>query len=139
MISQTQAQTQTQTSTPSIVPHEFAMAATRYQLFRGLEAEHLAIMARENLVAEWSAETRATVVAAREYVQGARKARAFFRDKVREYVLAFRPAHEPLSKVLRDTRSVLQALQRSGDIQDDNGWFEAEVLEWAIEEYERIP
>jgi hypothetical protein len=51
-------------------------------------------------------------------------------------VLAGRAAGEALPQVLRHTRFMLQGLERVGAIRDDNGWFEAEVLEWAIEEYE---
>lgn len=137
MISQQQA-TARAFSLPTPVPHEFATAATRYQLFRELEAEQLAIMARENLLAEWTAETRATVLAAREYVKDAREARTRFREQVRNFVLTFRSEREPLPQVLRHTRSMLQNLERMGAIREDEGWFEAEVLEWAIEEYENF-
>ena len=124
--------------TKASVPHEFATAATRYQLYRELEAEHLAVMARQNLLTDWTAQTRATVLAAREYVKDTREARADLRDQVRMFVLRFRNTREPLKRVLQETRSVIQSLERAGAIRDDSGWFEAEVLEWAIEEYERI-
>ena len=136
MISQQWAAAPT-SSTPS-VPHEVATAATRYQLFRELEAEQLAIMAGQNLLAEWTPEVRAKVLAAREYVKDARAARTLFREHVRTFVLARRSANEPLPQVLRHTRSLLQGLERTGAIRDDNGWLEAEVLEWAIQDYEIV-
>jgi hypothetical protein len=132
----TRQQATAQSYTPTAVSHDVATAATRYQLFRELESEHLAIMARENLLADWTPEVRATVLAARQYVQDARAARTRFRDCVRDFVLAGRAAGEALPQVLRHTRFMLQGLERVGAIRDDNGWFEAEVLEWAIEEYE---
>ena len=136
MISQQQATAHSYTA--ASVSHAFATAATRYQLFRELEAEQLAVMARENLLEEWSAQTRATVLAAREYVKDAREARTRFREQVREVVLAFRERRQPLPQVLRHTRDMLQSLERTGSIRSDDGWFEAEVLEWAIEEYESL-
>jgi hypothetical protein len=136
MISQQAAATQRYS--PSAVSHEIATAATRYQLFRELEAEHLAVMAQQNLLADWTPEVCATVLAAREYVKDAREARLRFREQVRTFVLAFRSSKEALPQVLRHTRSMLQNLERIGAIRDDQGWFEAEVLEWAIEEYENV-
>ncbi len=136
MISQQQATAHSYTA--ATVSHAFATAATRYQLFRELEAEQLAVMARENLLEEWSAQTRATVLAAREYVKDAREARTRFRQEVREVVLAFRERRQALPQVLRNTREMLQSLERTGSIRSDDGWFEAEVLEWAIEEYESL-
>jgi hypothetical protein len=136
MISQQQATAHSYTA--ASVSHAFATAATRYQLFRELEAEQLAVMARENLLEEWSAQTRATVLAAREYVKDAREARTRFRAEVREVVLAFRERRQALPQVLRHTRDMLQSLERTGSIRSDDGWFEAEVLEWAIEEYESV-
>ncbi len=136
MISQQQATAHSYTA--ATVSHAFATAATRYQLFRELEAEQLAVMARENLLEEWSAQTRATVLAAREYVKDAREARTRFRQEVREVVLAFRERRQALPQVLRNTREMLQSLERTGSIRSDEGWFEAEVLEWAIEEYESL-
>jgi hypothetical protein len=59
-----------------------------------------------------------------------------FRAQIREFVVALRMAREPLSSVLRHTRSMLQMLELSGALRGDGGWLEAEVLEWAIEEYE---
>jgi hypothetical protein len=55
---------------------------------------------------------------------------------VREFVVALRAAHEPLSSVLRQTRTMVQLLESAGAIQSDDGWLEADVLEWAIEDYE---
>lgn len=131
-------QTVAQGVAKTAISSDFAIAAKRYQIFRELEAEQLAIMSRENLLTEWSAQTRATVLAAREFVRDTREARTDLREHVRGFVLRFRDTHEPLKSVLQQTRAVVQNLERTGAIHDDNGWFEAEVLEWAIEEYGRI-
>ena len=122
----------------SVVPPEVAGAATRYQRLREVEAEHLALMAQHNLLDDWSADVRATVLDARERVREARAARADFRRQVSEFVLALRTTRTPLPAVLRHTRVMLQLLERSGAIHGDGGWLEAEVLEWAIEEYETV-
>jgi len=53
-------------------------------------------------------------------------------------VLTLRAASEPLPAVLRQTRALLQRLETSGALRSDGGWLEAEVLEWAIEEFETI-
>ena len=48
---------------------------------------------------------------------------------------------EPTSRsprVLRHTRTMLQLLENAGALKEDGGWLEAEVLEWAIEEYENV-
>jgi hypothetical protein len=119
----------------SALSYDFAIAAKRYQVYRELEAEQLAIMSRENLLTEWSAETRATVLAAREFVRDTCEARNSLRQQVRAFIVRFRDTHEPLKSVLQQTRAAVQNLERAGAIHDDNGWFEAEVLEWAIEEY----
>jgi hypothetical protein len=124
--------------TPTSIPYEIATAATRYQVFRELEAEHLAVMARLNLLVDWTPEVRATVLAAREHIKDAREARLHFREHVRTFVLGCRSAREPLPQVLRHTRSMLQGLERIGAIREDDGWFEAEVLEWAIEEFDNV-
>jgi len=136
MISQQVAATSSYTK-PAI-PYEIATAATRYQVFRELEAEQLALMARQNLLVEWTPEVRATVLAAREHIKDAREARSRFREHVRAFVLGWRSAREPLPQVLRHTRSMLQGLERIGAIREDDGWLEAEVLEWAIEEFENV-
>jgi len=136
MISQQVAATSSY-SKPAI-PYEIATAATRYQVFRELEAEQLALMARQNLLVEWTPEVRATVLAAREHIKDAREARSRFREHVRAFVLGWRSAQEPLPQVLRHTRSMLQSLERIGAIREDDGWLEAEVLEWAIEEFENV-
>jgi len=136
MISQQVAAT-SMYSKPAI-PYEIATAATRYQVFRELEAEQLALMARQNLLVEWTPEVRATVLAAREHIKDAREARSRFREHVRAFVLGWRSAQEPLPQVLRHTRSMLQGLERIGAIREDDGWLEAEVLEWAIEEFENV-
>ena len=120
----------------SLVPPMVAAAATRYQRFREIEQHHLERMARCNLLADWTTEIRAVVLDARERIREARAAREDFRRLVREFVLAQRSASEPLPVVLRHTRAMLQLLETSGALRSDGGWLEAEVLEWAIEEFE---
>jgi hypothetical protein len=119
-----------------VVPPDIAAAATRYQAFREIEAEHLALMSTFDLSREWSAEIRQIVFNAGDHIRHARDARLHFRAQVRDFVLALRRAREPLSAVLRQTRSMLQLLETSGALRGDGGWLEVEVLEWAIEEYE---
>jgi hypothetical protein len=119
-----------------LAPQEVAAAATRYQAFREIEAEHLALMARYNLALEWTPEIRQVVFNAGDHIRHARDARVAFRRQVREFVVALRRAREPLSAVLQRTRSLLQMLESQGALHGDGGWLEAEVLEWAIEEYE---
>lgn len=120
----------------SLVPPIVAAAATRYQRFREIEQFHLERMARHNLLADWTPEIRAIVLDARERIREARAAREEFRRQVREFVVALRAAHEPLPAVLRHTRAMVQLLETSGALRSDGGWLEAEVLEWAIEEFE---
>jgi hypothetical protein len=120
----------------SLAPSDVAAAATRYQAFREVEAEHLALMARYNLALEWTPEVRQVVFNAGDHIRHARDARMEFRHQVREFVVALRRAREPLSTVLQRTRSLLQLLEAQGALRGDGGWLEAEVLEWAIEEYE---
>ena len=120
----------------SSVPPMVASAATRYQRFREIEQFHLERMARHNLLADWTPEIRAIVLDARERIREARAAREDFRRQVREFVVALRLASEPLPAVLRRTRALLQQLETSGALRSDGGWLEAEVLEWAIEEFE---
>jgi hypothetical protein len=122
----------------SLVPATVAAAATRYQRFREIEQLHLERMARHNLLADWTMEVRAIVLDARERIREARVARQDFRRQVREFVLALRKANEPLPSVLRHTRQMVQLLETSGALRNDGGWLEAEVLEWAIEEFEII-
>lgn len=119
-----------------VVPPVVATAATRYQCARAIEKEYLALMARHDLLTEWSNETRTTVLAARERIQDARTARDLFRGHVRTFVHTLRSAGEPLPAVLRHTRSMIQLLESASAITPDDGWLEAEVLEWAIEEFE---
>ena len=119
-----------------LVPPDIVNAAAHYQRLHEIEAEHLALMARHNLLEEWTPEVRATVLEARERIQEARAARADFRAQVREFVLALRSTRDALPAVLRHTRVMVQLLESSGAVRADGGWFEAEVLEWAIEEYE---
>lgn len=119
-----------------VVPPAIADAASRYQRFKEIEREHLALMAQHNLLLEWTEEVHQTVLEARSRIQQARAARAQFRQQVREFVLALRRERETLNAVLRHTRSMVELLANTGAISDDGGWFEAEVLEWAIEEFE---
>jgi hypothetical protein len=127
-----------QREAPAAVTSEVASAAARYQRDREVEALQLAVMASHNLAGEWTPETRAAVIEAREHVRAARETRAAFRGEIREHVRALRSAREALPAILRSTRAMVQLLQSSGAIQDDGGWLEAEVLEWAIEEFEII-
>lgn len=120
----------------SFVAPDLAAAATRYQIFREIEAEHLARMAKFDLSREWTAEVRQVVYNAGDHVRHARDARMQFRAHVREVVMARRLARAPLSLVLREVRSLLLRLESSGALRGDGGWLEAEVLEWAIEDYE---
>src|SRR6476620_11098250 len=120
----------------SFIAAELAAAATRYQAFREVEAEHLARMSKFDLSREWTAEVRQIVFNAGDHVRHARDARMRFRAHIRDFVIGLRMSREPLSAVLRQTRSMLQSLETSGALRGDGGWLEAEVLEWAIEEYE---
>ena len=122
----------------SLVPAEIAAAATTYQQMKEVESVHLAEMARHNLLLEWTDDVRAVVVEARARIQEAGAARTRFREHVREFVRALRGAREPLSAVLRHTRVMMRLLEQSGAVRVDDGWLEAEVLEWAIEEYENV-
>jgi hypothetical protein len=103
---------------------------------REIEKGHLALMARHNLLADWTPEIRETVIEARKHIQEATVAREKFRALVREIVTTLRAERMSLSGVLRHARSLLQMLEQSGAIQSDGGWLEADVLEWAIEDYE---
>src|SRR5215467_2653180 len=120
----------------SLVSPSVAAAATRYQAFREIEAEHLALMAQYNLALEWTPEIRQVVFNAGDHIRHARDARLAFRREVRELVLSMRRARESLSMVLQRTRSLIRMLESQGALRGDGGWLEAEVLEWAIEEYE---
>ena len=120
------------------VAREMAAAATRYQIFREVEAEHLARMSKFDLSREWTPEVRQIVFNAGDHVRHARDARLRFRALIRDFVIGLRLSREPLSVVLRQTRSVLQSLESSGALRGDGGWLEVEVLEWAIEDYENV-
>jgi hypothetical protein len=133
-----QQQVAARTDAHSYVPLDFANAATRYQAFREVEAEHLELMSRHNLLDDWTPEVRATVLAARHHVREAAEARARLRGLVRAYVAPLRAAKQPLPVVLRTVRSTLGLLEQSGAIRSDDGWFEAEVLEWVIQELESV-
>ena len=122
----------------TVVPPDVATAASHYQRKRELEAKHLALMAGHNLIIDWSSETQAVVLEARVHVRAAREARVAFRMQVAAFVRTLRVEAVPLSAVLRHTRTMLQMLQKSGALEDDGGWLEAEVLEWAIEDYQTV-
>jgi hypothetical protein len=120
----------------TIIPPEVSRAATRYQVYREVEAAHLSIMAQHNLLLDWTPEVRQMVFTAGEHIRHARDARSVFREQVRQFVLALRRSREPLTDVLRETRSLIKRLERSGALRGDGGDLEAEVVGWAIEEYE---
>jgi hypothetical protein len=122
----------------SFVTGDLAAAATRYQTFREVEAEHLAQMSKFDLSREWTPEVRLIVFNAGDHVRHARDARMRFRAHIRDFVIGLRMAREPLSSVLRQTRSMLESLELSGALRGDGGWLEVEVLEWAIEDYENV-
>ena len=122
----------------TVVPPDVATAASQYQRKRQLEAKHLAMMAGHNLIVDWNSETHATVLEARVHVRAACEARVAFRMQVAAFVRTLRVDAVPLSAVLRHTRTMLQMLQTSGALEDDGGWLEAEVLEWAIEDYQAV-
>ncbi len=124
-------------SSPALPPG-VAAAAGDYQRLREIEKGHLALMARHNLLADWTPEIRETVMEARKHIHDANVAREKFRALVRDIVTTLRAERMSLSGVLRHTRSLLQILESSGAIQNDGGWLEADVLEWAIEDYESV-
>ena len=68
----------------SYVPPTVAAAATRYQTFRVIEAEHLALMANHDLSRDWTPEIRQIVFNAGDHVRHARDARQLFRAEVRQ-------------------------------------------------------
>jgi hypothetical protein len=115
---------------------EIQCAATTYQRACALEKEQLALMARHNLLADWTDEVRHSVLEARQCIRDAQTARATFRRVVRGYVMQLRGTREPLSAVLRRVRAVVQQLEFTGAIAADDGWLEADVVEWTIEDYE---
>jgi len=117
---------------------ELATAATRYQTFREVEAEHLAQMSKFDLSREWTPEIRLIVFNAGDHVRHARDARMRFRAHIRDFVSELRMAREPLPSVLRQTRTMLQSLETAGALRGDGGWLEVEVLEWAIEDFENF-
>jgi len=115
---------------------EIQSAATNYQRACALEKEQLAIMARYNLLLDWTDEIRRSVLEARESIKSAHAARDSFRALVRTYVAQLRGTREPLSAVLRRVRAIVLQLEYAGAITADDGWLEADVVEWAIEDYE---
>ena len=58
-----------------------------------------------------------------------------FRRHVCDSVVELRNAREPLPVVLRHLRRMIEFFEVAGIIEQDGGWLEAEVLEWAMEEY----
>ena len=122
----------------SYVPPTVAAAATRYQTFRVIEAEHLALMARHDLSRDWTPEIRQIVFNAGDHVRHARDARQLFRAEVREFVVRCEARTSRCRRCFAHTRTMLQLLETPGALKEDGGWLEAEVLEWAIEEYENV-
>ena len=120
----------------TMIPPEVSRAATRYQVYREVEAAHLSIMAQHNLLLDWTADVRQMVFTAGEHIRHARDARSRFREQVRQFVLTRRRSSESLTDVLRETRSLITRLERSGALRGDGGDLEAEVVGWVIEEYE---
>jgi hypothetical protein len=127
----------TETSSPTYQPvaPDLAHAASRYQHQREREADHLTRMANVDLATAWSGEVRELVLATRSEVNDARETRARFRAHVRDFVVSARAEGIELSTLLKRVRLLLQRLESSGAIRDDGGWFEAEVLEWSVEEF----
>jgi hypothetical protein len=119
----------------SPVPADISAAATRYQIYREVEAEHLAKMAQHDLLVDWSDDVRRTVLTAGDHFRHARDARANFRAAVRRFVRALRSERATVSSVLVTVQSMLRTLVDTGALRGDDS-FEAEVLTWAIEEYE---
>jgi hypothetical protein len=113
-----------------------AAVATAHQRARTAELAQLAVMGRLDLREPWSDATRSTVLLARQRIHEARSARADFRGQIREFVVTLRDAGEPASSALRYTRSMMRLLESTGAIEADGGQTEAEVLGWAIEDYE---
>jgi hypothetical protein len=95
-------------------------------------------MARHNLLADWTPEIRDVVLEARKHIHESNAAREQFRALVRQIVCNLRDERMSLSGVLRHARALLQMLEAGGAIQRDDGWLEADVLEWAIEDYESV-
>jgi hypothetical protein len=120
------------------LPPGVADAASRYQQLREIEKGHLELMARHNLLADWTPEIRDTILEARKHIHETNAAREQFRTLVREVVKTLRAERMSLSGVLRHARALLQMLETSGAIRGDDGWLEADVLEWAIEDYESV-
>jgi hypothetical protein len=119
-----------------LVPPILAAAASAYQHARVVEHDQLAVMGRCDLSEPWSDEVQATVLLARRRIHETQAARAHFRDQVRAFVVTLRVAGEAASATLRHTRSMIQLLQSSGALATDGGRVEAEILAWAIEDYE---
>ena len=121
-----------------LVPRPMAAAATRYQRLRELEREGLALMACHNLLVDWTPEVRALVLDARARIHEAQASREEFRRLVREFVLALRSEGKALPAVLRRVHGLVELLETDGALRNDGGWLEAEVVEWAIQEFEQL-
>lgn len=132
-----QQQRSAQPEALTAVAPDVAEAAARYQHHREIEALQLAVMANHQLEVDWPPETHAAVLEARTHVRAARETRAAFRQQIRAFVHRLRAERELLPAILRQTRAVVHLLQSADVIRDDGGWLEAEVLEWAIEEFEQ--
>jgi hypothetical protein len=115
---------------------EIQSAATTYQRACAVEKKQLALMAQHNLLVDWTDDVRNSVLEARQCIRDAHAARAAFRRALRGYVVQLRGTREPLSAVLRRVRTVVQQLEFIGAIIADDGWLEADVVEWTIEDYE---
>ena len=87
----------------SLIAGELAAAATRYQTFREVEAEHLARMSRFDLSREWTPEVRQIVFNAGDHVRHARDARLRFRAHIRDFVIGLRLSREPRRARRRDS------------------------------------
>lgn len=118
-----------------MIPPEVSRAATRYQVYREVEAAHLSIMAQHNLLLDWTPAVREMVFTAGEHIRHARDARSLFREQVRQFVLTRHRSTESLADVLQETRSLITRLERSGALRGDGGNLEAEVVGWVMEEY----
>lgn len=80
-------------------------------------------------------ELRVPVHDERVVRQEAAAARDDFRDEVRRIVHTLRGEGETFRDTLRVIHAYMTSLCDAGITPDDNGTLEAEVMEWAIEEY----
>jgi glycine/D-amino acid oxidase-like deaminating enzyme len=119
-----------------LVPPVLAVAAAGYQRAHLAERAQLALMAEQKLDDEWTDETRATVLLARQRILEAQEQLAAFREQVCAFAHALRDAGESASVVLRLTRSMIRLLESNGVVDTDDGRLEAEAIVWATEAYE---